>query len=100
MTSALSRARPKELVHDYLDREVTAAPGAKTEAQDAGRDMEDIDARQQQAAERWAERQRARAQGLAPEAGHGQVHGIEGVAHGSSKLQDHSLGGAEEDFGL
>jgi Ti-type conjugative transfer relaxase TraA len=44
-TDALSRARPKELAHDYLERELRSSP------------MEDIDSRQQRAAERWKARQ-------------------------------------------
>jgi Ti-type conjugative transfer relaxase TraA len=82
MLAALSRSRPNELVHDYLDRDVTPIPGMG---------MDDLDARQQQAAERWAERQRLRAQGLEPDSALGQAH---------ARQQDHSLGMGEEDLGL
>ena len=43
----LSRARPKELVHDYLDREKAMS-------------MAEIEAAQQRAAEEWREKQQAR----------------------------------------
>jgi len=43
----LSRARPKELVHDYLDREQAMS-------------MAEIEAAQQRAAEEWREKQQAR----------------------------------------
>ena len=64
LTQTLSRARPKELAHDYLERETwadtapapddTASPPPKI---DPLSPMEDIDARQQRAAERWLARQ-------------------------------------------
>lgn len=56
----LSRARPKELAHDYLDRELEAAAAATPAEQPARLTLYDIDALQQQAAERWLERQHAR----------------------------------------
>jgi Ti-type conjugative transfer relaxase TraA len=73
---ALSRARPKELAHDYLEREAPAdAPFASnlvvrqwekarnaeltTTAQPTPTPPNDLDARQQHAAERWAARQRS-----------------------------------------
>jgi Ti-type conjugative transfer relaxase TraA len=68
-TEALSRARPKELAHDYLEREPTDtatvayliarnAVKARTEERDLRPSpMDDIETRQQQAAERWKARQ-------------------------------------------
>ena len=47
--NTLSRARPKELAHDYLDREVPVSPEIRT--RDKVNSMADIDARQRQAAE-------------------------------------------------
>ncbi len=49
--NALSRARPKELAHDFLDPDPQMSRGA--ERPHAGSSMTDIEARQQQAAERW-----------------------------------------------
>jgi hypothetical protein len=73
-TDTLSRARPKELAHDYLEREQTTDPSLvaglvvaeweknrSTElappAQPTASPANDIEARQQAAAERWAARQ-------------------------------------------
>jgi Ti-type conjugative transfer relaxase TraA len=67
----LSRARPKELAHDYLD----PAEGPISR-------MQDIEARQQQAAERWRERQLA-----SPSLG---------LQH--TRTQEHSRGGPEDDL--
>ncbi len=65
---ALGRPRPKELVHDYLDR---AAPSERPSASSGRTDlMDDIEGQQQQAAERWRARQRAHEQG--PQADLGQ----------------------------
>ena len=64
LTQTLSRARPKELAHDYLEREPTADTALVAEPvipphpeSDAAPSMDDIDTRQQRAAERWAARQ-------------------------------------------
>jgi Ti-type conjugative transfer relaxase TraA len=64
LTQTLSRARPKELAHDYLEREPTADTALVAEPaipppleSDAPPSMDDIDNRQQRAAERWAARQ-------------------------------------------
>ncbi|MGH8228601.1 MAG: Ti-type conjugative transfer relaxase TraA [Steroidobacteraceae bacterium] len=60
MVSALSRARTQELVHDYLDREPTAADVAVQPthaAHPTPASMSAIDALQQQAADRWRQRQ-------------------------------------------
>jgi Ti-type conjugative transfer relaxase TraA len=78
-TDTLSRARPKELAHDYLEREtlpdaalvpsLVVAEWEKTRqptAKPAASATNDIDARQQAAAERWATRQQQ-----APTAGQG-----------------------------
>ena len=54
----LSRARPKDLAHDYLDREAEPASDA-SKVRSRERTF-DIAARQQQAAEYWRDRQRAR----------------------------------------
>jgi hypothetical protein len=71
-TETLSRARPKELAHDYLERETTDAPSVSdlvVQQWEKNRDAElqhpgatapspinDLDARQQRATERWAAR--------------------------------------------
>ena len=67
MVIALSRARTQDLVHDYLDRDPTpaAATVQSVRAPDpASHSMSAIDALQQQAADRWRERQLAREQAL------------------------------------
>lgn len=68
MVIALSRARTQDLVHDYLDREPTPA-GATVQSMRAPdpipHGMFAIDALQQQAADRWRERQLDREQVLA-----------------------------------
>jgi Ti-type conjugative transfer relaxase TraA len=46
----LSRARPKTLAHDYLDRDEPNLPSARAS-------MSDLDALQQRAAERWLDKQ-------------------------------------------
>jgi hypothetical protein len=73
-TPTLSRARPKELAHDYLERETTPdsalvanlvvaewEKGRKTDytptAQPTAAPANDLESRQQAAAERWAARQ-------------------------------------------
>lgn len=58
---ALSRARPKELAHDYLERDLSipSQPIAKEI-----HTMDDIDQLQQSAAERWRAKQQARELGL------------------------------------
>ena len=50
LVDALSRARPKELAHDYLDREVESGG---SEVAERTTTLEDLKERQQQAAERW-----------------------------------------------
>jgi hypothetical protein len=67
-TETLSRARPKELAHDYLEglstaetatvADLVAREAAKTrEAERTATPMDDVQSRQQQAAERWKARQ-------------------------------------------
>jgi hypothetical protein len=105
----LSTARPKELVHDYLDRN-TAADIAGSKADQGHRTdmgLDDIEDRRQQAAQRWAEKQRLHEAGLASGADHAKSHthdqelSIE-VQQPKTQLrqQDHSHGGLEEDFGM
>jgi hypothetical protein len=62
--NTLSRARPKELAHDYLDREPPMSSAGASRR--ASHSMADIDARQQQAAERWREQHLAREPALTP----------------------------------
>jgi Ti-type conjugative transfer relaxase TraA len=64
-TEALSRARPKELAHDYLEREIespadrvsTLVVADWEKRRSADSPNNDLDTRQQAAAERWAARQ-------------------------------------------
>lgn len=77
MATALSRARAQDLIHDYLDRESLSADGPSRPV--AGpdmtpRDMSDIDALQQQAAERWRARQLERDLGAPADLGIVQRH--------------------------
>jgi Ti-type conjugative transfer relaxase TraA len=108
----LSRARPKELVHDYLDRGTAAElvgskadPAHRTDIGNMG--LDDIEERRQRAAQRWADKQRSRAAGLESGTGHEHSQGLDqqlGVESPQPKpherRQDHSQGGPEEDFGL
>lgn len=74
---ALSRARPKELVHDYLDRE--AEPASPGDSKPRSRKQTfDIQARQQQAAEYWRDRQHARERTLARDRTLTRSRGIRG----------------------
>lgn len=52
----LSRARPKELAHDYLDREPEASAAIPTAMPGTHLTMHDIDALQRRSAERWLEK--------------------------------------------
>ena len=85
--NALSRARPKELAHDYLDPDPQMSPAAKGAGGNAS--MADIDARQQQAAERWREKFLERGHSTAESA----------VQMRRSKSQTHTVGGPEGDLG-
>lgn len=81
--ATLSRVRQKDLAHDYLDPEEPATGTPRPSSMS----MPDIDARQQQAAERWRERELARNRAVpSPSARH-------------QKTQSHSRGGPEEDLG-
>ncbi|HEV2700165.1 MAG TPA: hypothetical protein VGV09_00935, partial [Steroidobacteraceae bacterium] len=64
--NAVSRARPKELAHDYLDREIAGSP---VESMHTASTMSDIEARQHQAADQWRRRYEAREAGLGSSAG-------------------------------
>lgn len=74
VVAALSRARPKDLAHDYLEplmeTDLTAARLAPerltTDVRKDQISMDLIDARQQAAAERWREKQRAHELGISP----------------------------------
>jgi len=111
----LSRARPKELAHDYLEREPgsdaalvsrlvvsqwekerNAEPTPMTSARSS---MSDLDARQQAAAERWAARQKN-----SPEPEHGGPRTPAPVPENPdlerSKDRDYDRGGPEDDLDL
>lgn len=83
--NALARARPKELAHDYLDRDPQGRVG---ESRRAGNFMPDIDDRQQQAAERWRENH-ARAERTSPETL---------TERQGSRIRKHLRAGPEEDL--
>ena len=59
LAAVLSRARPKELVHDYLDRGTD-----ESHPQDNVRSAESIESLQQKAVERWREMNRAHTHGV------------------------------------
>jgi Ti-type conjugative transfer relaxase TraA len=107
--AALSRARPKELAHDYLERkgldeagllsslvvqkwesERNAEPRAPADA--ASLPTNDVDARQQAAAERWAARQQKK---LSSERTSGRDHSPD--AEKENKIE-HSRDGPEDDL--
>ena len=109
-TEALARARPKELAHDYLEREATdtaaladlIARNAETERaverELRPSPMNDIDTRQQQAAERWKGRQRVgpkAGQGAEPCPSRSPTHG---PAHQPDKIAEPRRDGPEDDF--
>jgi Ti-type conjugative transfer relaxase TraA len=108
MIDALSRTRPKHLVHDYLDRGVetdleTEWP-SPTEPEPLPREtyaesisMDTIDAIQQGAAERWQEKLRAREMG-APALGDEQAADLN--EQPEIHLSDFSRGGIEDDLDL
>lgn len=60
----LSRARPKELAHDYVDRELEASVSSPDLARGALLTMRDVDNLQRRAAEQWRSRQRAQVLGM------------------------------------
>jgi Ti-type conjugative transfer relaxase TraA len=85
--NVLSRARPKELAHDYLDRDPPMSRGR--ESSHASNSMADIDARQQQAAERWRERHPGQERKAMPPT----------VELQRANWHGHAAGGPEDDFG-
>jgi hypothetical protein len=91
-TDTLSRARPKELAHDYLEREHT--PDSPLLSGPAPSPANDLDARQQAAAERWAARQQH-----GPNSGHGTDRSN---SHAPSQHPERTLDrrrdGPEDDF--
>ncbi|HEY6455520.1 MAG TPA: Ti-type conjugative transfer relaxase TraA [Steroidobacteraceae bacterium] len=83
--ATLSRVRQKDLAHDYLDPE----DGAAGKPRQPSMSMSDIEARQQQAAERWRERELVRGREVrSPDAGQQRA-----------KSHRHSRGGPEGDLG-
>jgi hypothetical protein len=115
-TEALSRARPKELAHDYLEREpidtatiadLIARNAEQARAPERLRErglrpspMEDIETRQQQAAERWAARQQE-----GPKAGQGAERSpsqspTHQPAHDREQKPEYRRDGPEDDFEL
>jgi hypothetical protein len=84
--ATLSRVRQKDMAHDYLDPDETAAPDS---ARQPSVRMQDIEARQQQAAERWRERELARGRTVTPP----------DAALQRAKVHNYSRGGPEDDFG-
>ena len=115
-TEALSRARPKELAHDYLEREPTdtatvadliARNAEKARAPERLRErelrpspMDDLATRQQQAAERWKARQQEgpkAGQGSERSASHSPTHQ---PAHQRDKTSELRRDGPEDDLEL
>ena len=108
---ALSRARAQDLAHDYLDREVggdpLVAPGlavtpAASSQPDGNRDFaaaspDDLDARQQAAAERWASRQNRGVSQSGPSFGMTPTHPGD---PGREKQHPSMREGLEDDFEL
>ncbi len=109
-TEALARARPKELAHDYLERESTdTATLADLITRNDEREraverelrtspMDDIDTRQQQAAERWKARQQ-----VGPKPGQGVERSPSQSpphepAHQPDKTPEPRRDGPEDDF--
>ena len=83
--ATLSRVRQKDLAHDYLESDESQSPSVERPTLR----MQDIDARQQQAAERWRERELARGRPIGtPDAALQRTH--------SHRL---SRGGPEDAFG-
>jgi Ti-type conjugative transfer relaxase TraA len=112
-TETLSRARPKELAHDYLERETGSEQGLvsslvvsqwekerKTEpnrSDAAHSPTNDLDARQQAAAERWAAQQNKTP---SPEKGASRTPEptIKNPDLELRRHLDHDLGGPEDDL--
>ena len=93
---ALSRARPKDLAHDYLERTLEIAPSGRAEHLT----MADTDALQQQSAARWLAKQQAHEAGLSPDAaaGHGHEAGHAIKPGHQSGHHHHHRRGAEDDL--
>ena len=94
----LSRARHKELAHDYLERDISVTLPAIEEKEIT---MDDIDQLQQRGAERWLAKQRARELGASLEKGPTLSHDPE-HKHDASDLQSHrhEPRGLEDDLDL
>jgi len=85
LLATLSRVRQKDLAHDYLEPAEEPPTGA---GRPSAVRMQDIELRQQQAAERWREREQARGRIQSPS---------ESLQR--SKAHDYFRGGPEDDFG-
>jgi Ti-type conjugative transfer relaxase TraA len=81
----LSRERPKELAHDYLDLHVDSTPLG---SQDAHRTSRSLAQSQQEAAEQW--RQRQLEQGLSPSVGEDHASRLDS-SHSRDAGPDHDL---------
>jgi Ti-type conjugative transfer relaxase TraA len=83
--ATLARVRQKDLAHDYLEPEDAEAGASRRPSVT----REDIERRQQQAAERWQERELARGRGVrSPDVGQERT-----------RNHSRSRGGPEDDFG-
>jgi hypothetical protein len=98
--AVLSRARPKELTHDFLDPTVLLD---ERPAYKKPHTLADIDLVQQKAAERWLAKQRARTSALSPDndltpsRSEEPDHGSAGSAE-KSKSRHQSYQGPEDDL--
>jgi Ti-type conjugative transfer relaxase TraA len=96
----LSRARAKELAHDFLDPNLLLPDRP---AQTKPRSWADIDAVQQNAAERWLAKEHARKSGLSPDneltSSHSQEHDASTSAR-QSKSRHQTYQGPEDDLDL
>jgi len=106
----LSRARPKELAHDYLERDLgseqtlvsrlVVSQWEKERKADherpspASLETDDLDARQQAAAERWLKAQREPIQRNTPTREPDHAPNLQG-----EEQRDHTRGGSEDDLG-
>jgi hypothetical protein len=104
---SLSRARPKELVHDYLDRDAAARETGQARTQTPGLAIDEIEVRQQLAAERWRATERAREQGLKsgselqqPSREGPEIEADRSRSKPRSQQKERARGGPEDDFGL
>ena len=91
----LSRARPKDLAHDYIEREWPSSDRLLEKIPDS---LTDIDALQQRAAERWLAKQQARELDPPPH-GEQQDHGVsKGLAQPKTPRLSHR--GPEDDLDI